>query len=545
MPDELDPRYFLTHFKRLLGDVRSRYPDLLSPGESTFLSSFDQLAEPSQALLVRLVMRRHDVFRSDAIIYAEVSDTASALAQLAAHELVSLDRPIDPDMLGRLTTKPELLAAFPDQGLKASQRKCDILARIAQAHAEPRTLAEWLSAPALGTVHLECRDVVDGLRLLFFGNLHQDWSEFVVSELGHVRYETVDLRPECRAFTCRQDIEACRRLHHLQHELAEDQDPARLLAHLSPPPDLGALARYRWSKFQHRLGEAAERRKDWLLAKQCYEASAYKLSRHRLMRIHEKLEAWDDAWRLAVAMAESPASESEYQSVIRALPRLSKRVGESVPVIASVHAPVTERICLPAQPETGVERAVVKALTRENMQVHWLENTLFNGLFGLLFWEVIFAPVPGAFFHAFQQGPADLYHPEFSPRREALIQQVFSGLESDDLADRVINRFDSKHGIANPFVVWQILSEDLLRTALAHVPRQHLRVVFERMLRDLRANTSGFPDLVAFDRLTGRYELIEVKGPGDRVQDNQARWMDHFQRHGIPCRVLQVSWPSP
>lgn len=94
-------------------------------------------------------------------------------------------------------------------------------------------------------------------------------------------------------------------------------------------------------------------------------------------------------------------------------------------------------------------------------------------------------------------------------------------------------------------MVWQVLNEDLLRTALAHVPRQHLRVVFERMLRDLRANTSGFPDLVAFDTLTGRYELIEVKGPGDRVQDNQARWMDHFQRHGIPCRVLHVSWPSP
>ena len=39
------------------------------------------------------------------------------------------------------------------------------------------------------------------------------------------------------------------------------------------------------------------------------------------------------------------------------------------------------------------------------------------------------------------------------------------------------------------------------------------------MLADLRNNCSGFPDLILFR--DGQYELVEVKGPGDRLQINQ------------------------
>jgi len=48
-----------------------------------------------------------------------------------------------------------------------------------------------------------------------------------------------------------------------------------------------------------------------------------------------------------------------------------------------------------------------------------------------------------------------------------------------------------------------------------------------------------------FDTVQQTFELVEVKAPGDRVQDNQARWMDYFLRHGIPCRVIHASWPNP
>jgi hypothetical protein len=62
------------------------------------------------------------------------------------------------------------------------------------------------------------------------------------------------------------------------------------------------------------------------------------------------------------------------------------------------------------------------------------------------------------------------------------------------------------------------------------------------LLRDIRGNRSGLPDLIRFWPAERRYELIEVKGPGDRLQDNQIRWLAYCAQHGIPVRVLDVRW---
>ncbi|NQZ10656.1 MAG: VRR-NUC domain-containing protein, partial [Algicola sp.] len=40
----------------------------------------------------------------------------------------------------------------------------------------------------------------------------------------------------------------------------------------------------------------------------------------------------------------------------------------------------------------------------------------------------------------------------------------------------------------------------------------------------------------------GGYELVEVKGPGDRLQKNQLRWMQYFHQQGIRHRVVHVRW---
>ena len=56
------------------------------------------------------------------------------------------------------------------------------------------------------------------------------------------------------------------------------------------------------------------------------------------------------------------------------------------------------------------------------------------------------------------------------------------------------------------------------------------------------AAEDDLPDLVRFWPAERRYELIEVKGPGDRLQDNQIRWLEYCAQHGMPVRVLDVRW---
>ena len=62
------------------------------------------------------------------------------------------------------------------------------------------------------------------------------------------------------------------------------------------------------------------------------------------------------------------------------------------------------------------------------------------------------------------------------------------------------------------------------------------------MLVDLRANRTGMPDLIQFWPDEKRYRMIEVKGPGDRLQDNQRRWIAFCHQHGMPVDVCHVQW---
>jgi hypothetical protein len=51
--------------------------------------------------------------------------------------------------------------------------------------------------------------------------------------------------------------------------------------------------------------------------------------------------------------------------------------------------------------------------------------------------------------------------------------------------------------------------------ALQCIPPAHLKLFFQRILEDIRDNCTDLPDLIQFLPAQSRYELIEVKGPGD------------------------------
>ncbi len=137
-------------------------------------------------------------------------------------------------------------------------------------------------------------------------------------------------------------------------------------------------------------------------------------------------------------------------------------------------------------------------LHRESAPVHYVENALITGLFGLLCWEVLFAPLPGAFFHPFQSGPADLYREDFVARRRERFDACLARLEDGRYRQAIHDNWRMKAGIANPFVHWGALTEELLEQALECIPAEHLRACFERLLGNLRANRAGLPDLIQF-----------------------------------------------
>jgi hypothetical protein len=124
----------------------------------------------------------------------------------------------------------------------------------------------------------------------------------------------------------------------------------------------------------------------------------------------------------------------------------------------------------------------------------------------------------------------------------ALFSQCLAELDDGRYRATLRERYQSKWGLQSPFVFWAALSEPVLEQALQCLPAAHLRLCFERMLDDLKGNCTGLPDLIQFWPAQGTYRMIEVKGPGDRLQDNQLRWLAFFATHGLPVEVCYVTW---
>ena len=148
----------------------------------------------------------------------------------------------------------------------------------------------------------------------------------------------------------------------------------------------------------------------------------------------ERMKEWQTARNLCLAAAENPESETERQLVRRVLPRLNRKlgiVGEEKGELA--HVPSFD-VLLEAPPDgRALEFRVRDHLVQQEesrCKVHYVENGLINSLFGLLCWDAIFAPIPGAFFHDFQCAPADLESPYFYERRRDRFAECFAELES-------------------------------------------------------------------------------------------------------------------
>ena len=540
--------YYLHNFERAMAWVRERYGDLLDGPEHNFLTQFEQLPQPSRALLVRLLLRRGPWFLESKIAYDEIPAIREAATPLLELGWLNALHPMGLDELFALHTKAELLPLFAQSPIHAGMLKAQMLEALRAEHDLQQTYLQWNPQSQLGAWCVMVVDQCERFRLMFFGNLYQGWSEFALADLGIFQYEQVQFDGASRAFGSREDVDCYLAIHRCRQSLdsGEEFEAHALLLEATHCLSANPWLETRRAKLMLRIGQACERAQDWEHAEQAYSQSRYPGARHRRMRVYERTQRWADAMALAQAAQADPESEEESQRVSRMLPRLIRRLG-----LDSTHR--ASSLATKSQARTDVElhqcaeKTAVEYLLRDHWDssaapVLYVENTLFNSLFGLLCWPAIFAPLPGAFFHPFQSGPADLGSPDFVQRRADIFDGCLALLDDGRYRDVIRQRFVDKQGVQSPFVFWGALTQKLLDLALECIPPDHLKLCFVRMLRDLKANRTGFPDLVRFWPAQQRYELVEVKGPGDKLQDNQVRWLQYFSDHGIPASVCHVRW---
>ncbi len=547
---ELPPHYYRDNFARLLDTVESQYGDLLSADELHFLGAWRELDRPAQCLYVRLVSRVGPWFREARLDYAEIGPCAPALDQLLAAGLLIEASELDSQALGQLCTRQELMRAFA----LAPGRKDDLLRQIeARGDSELAlctTLAALDGARIVAPAGLE---VVALFELLFFGNRRQGLTDFVLSDLGVARYYPYRLDRSQRLFSCREAVEEYLLFAGMAdlwwqcveaggEAVGQEQAPAlselaRLLA--AAPASHPSSARRR-DRLCNRLARQLEREGEEDLALQLYQQSATHPARERAARVLERLGREAEALGLVETALAQPLCEEERDAMARIEYRLRRRLD----------LPRTRRqrdnfSLLDLQLPTGDERVELAAAARLASQwqsVHYVENALMNTLFGLAFWEEIFAALPGAFANPFQAAPLDMYEKAFCERREAALEARLQALAGGDLPGELLHACRKYRDYQCRWTDWRRVDEALVAAATAVIPPAHLIAIWRRMLFDPGENRRGFPDLLALGDGPGDYCMIEVKSPGDKLQESQKRWLRFFAGQGIPAAVAQVSW---
>jgi len=550
MQPDLPETYYLDNVLTLFEHVARLYKDILEPAQLEFLEDFAGLSDDAQKLCIRLLNRSGEWFRRDKLNYREIGCIDTTLDELARKAFIELDGEIEYPVLLSLFTKPELLDRVADKSGLAKLRRNELDRFLLQQ--EDAQYFQALAASG-SLIRILRQDHYQICQMLFFGNLNQSMTDFVLRDLGLYQYERYNIDHHHRPYRNTLEIQQHWLLYRLEalFELCERSDRAQLeeIVRLIPHDIASRAPAYRKSeRLRYEIARQLERTGDLPAALALYRQCRLPPSRERSARIHDQLGQHGQALDNCIRILEQPIDEQETQFACMFAARLIHRHGFA-PLRAAERLRIThqpEIVDLELEHRDSVELAVAEYYNAVDAagSCFYLENSLFNGVLGLLLWDVVFAPLPGAFYNPFQYRPSDFYTPEFCTARRDLLAQTWDSIgDNDDIWRLVSRRWRQKKDLMNPLVNWQWLDLDIIERALERIGFADWRAIFDRILSDLRGNRSGFPDLVHFPA-AGGYCLIEVKGPGDSLQQNQRRWMQYFRDHDIPHRLARVTWRS-
>ena len=179
------------------------------------------------------------------------------------------------------------------------------------------------------------------LKLLYFGNSWQDFSEFVVAELGHRRYEAYLLDAGHRRFDSRVEIEIALGCADIGRELdaakaLDDESLEQLYEMLKQLEERGGdnvlelpHSTKRLGRIRCQLGREFERRGQTDKALSLYQGLMLAPARERAARCFEALANYDAAFSAVSALFHAPLNDDEYRVSLKMLSRLAKKAGRA------------------------------------------------------------------------------------------------------------------------------------------------------------------------------------------------------------------------
>jgi len=549
----LPPKYYLDYFDYLIEFVLKMYGSLLTRGELDFIRGYQELPENARCLFVRMSNRKGPYFKPETFVYPEIEDIEGNLELLIEKGFARRPDsalPVQAEALFQLLTKADLLritAALKPVIMPPRQIRKDDLMRWLLHEYQPEQLTE----AALGiqpVVEVLYTREIELMKFLFFGNRYDDMTEFVIRDLGHVRYQSFDEEVLTKKFQNRKELEDALTVSYLKenfYELVNTMPPDELydwfiLNHSEISPSLSEIAIPSLNRLTLRVAGWLERHKMFEQALELYQLTTDPPARERKARLLYKLGFVSEAVNLCQEMAAYPQNADELyfgQDFLERISKSKKRVIRQTTLALNE----ADTIVLPADYRHHVEEGAVHYFIGQGYDAFFSENIPWRSIFGLLFWEIIYDTNVQAIHHPLQRVPSDFFLPDFYVKREHLLRQRISELKSQEqIKDILSQTYEEKYGTANVLVGWHEALLPQILTIADLIKVEQLNRILLEMATDLRDKTRGFPDLLVW---RGReYNFVEIKSPTDHLSARQLNWQHFFRENGVSSKIVRVKW---
>ncbi|MFY0606019.1 MAG: VRR-NUC domain-containing protein [Cyclobacteriaceae bacterium] len=535
----LPEKYYLDYFKYLIEFVQKGSANLIGKAEQRYIEDFYALSEDAQCLLIRMLNRKGDFFRLDKLKYEEITSIPQAAEELVNIGKGTFETAHDPSIF-YLFTKAELHKLFPEREFQ-KKKKEEILLELVEQNAEEDYHALLENYQIIQLLQLE---KVDYIKMLFFGHPYGQMTEFVIRDIGNIQLENLENHTFKPWFDYEEEARATFELYHWNRAFKQAKEiflPDEIIPILSEVAWDKLInhpnARKIGDKLMLRIAEYFEKSDFHEEAISYYQQANKHPARERLIRIYDKLDKGDEASEIADIILHKPYNASEQIFAKDYLAKTSKRNYRSTTAKIKTSPEITI-----LEPEGHrVEAHALAHFSKQGYEGIHAENYLWRGIFGLIFWDELFDPDNSTFHHPLQRMSSDLHSEDhFDKRGERYEAKTKQFKTRKKLIAHIRSTYEEKKGINNHLVGWHESLLPSIESCIRKIPLKGLLNVMLEMAKNLKTNSTGFPDLFIWS--DNDYHFYEIKSPNDHLSAQQLFWIDFLNEQNIKADILRVKY---
>lgn len=304
-----------------------------------------------------------------------------------------------------------------------------------------------------------------------------------------------------------------------------------------PEPDFPTSATAR-DELAYKLGRTLERAGDAVRAQRVYESGESARCAERVIRLLLARNQRDDAERLLLKCLDNPRSEDE---ALMAEDLYARKFNKKRTSTRTDQLRAADTIEIDEANSGSPERAAMRHFERQGYQAYRTENLLWRTLFGLFFWEELFAKGNARLHSPFEFLPAALADGSFYDENHERIEHRLAVLDKPVTVKKELLKASTTHyGKANGVFRWRRSIMDALFALVDHAETEPLRHMLRHFCKRYTQARYGYPDLMLIDEDGVRF--IEIKAEGDQIRRNQLLRQRQLAEAGFRAEIVRVRW---